>query len=62
MPLDAYFDENESKYLSDSLERIHVEAITSDADYVTDYVAKSIKHGTTSPDDIIILPRARDEV
>jgi hypothetical protein len=62
IPMDAYFDEKESEYLSKRLERIHVEPITSDAAYVTDYVAKSIKRGTTSLDDIVILPRTRDEL
>ena len=60
--LDAYFDENEGLFLNEKLARIHVEPITRDADYVTDYVAKSVKHGTVSADDIVILPKCTREL
>jgi hypothetical protein len=60
--LDAYFDEHEKEYVNQTLDRIHVEPIISDADYVTDYVAKSVKRGTVSEDDIVILPRTPSEM
>ena len=60
--LDAYFDEHEKESVNQTLDRIHVEPIISDADYVTDYLAKSIKRGTVSQDDIVILPRAISEM
>ncbi len=60
--LDAYFDEHEQEYVNQNLDRIYVEPIISDADYVADYVAKSIKRATVSEDDIVILPRAISEM
>lgn len=60
--LDAYFDEHEQEYVNQHLERIHVQPIISDADYVTDYVAKSVKRGTVSEHDIVILPRTPSEM
>lgn len=60
--LDAYFDEHEQEYVNQNLDRIYVEPIISDADYVADYVAKSTKRATVSEDDIVILPRAISEM
>jgi hypothetical protein len=61
-PLDTYFEENQKKYVNRRLARIHVEPIISNDWYVTDYVAKSIKRGTVSEDDIVILPRTPSEM
>jgi hypothetical protein len=60
--LDAYFKEEQDKYVSDKLARIHVKPIIWKATYVMDYVAKTFKRGRVSAEDIIILPRTRSEL
>ena len=55
--LDAHFEAEQDKYLSEKLERIHVEPITRTANYVMDYVAKSYKRGRVSDEGIVILPK-----
>ena len=55
--LDEHFRQDQHKYINDKLARIAVQPITWDPDYVTDYVAKSIKQGLASDEDIIILPK-----
>jgi hypothetical protein len=60
--LDAYFKEDQDKYVSDKLTRIYVKPIIWNAAYVMDYVAKTFKRGRVSDADIIILPRTRSEL
>ena len=60
--LEAHFGAEQDKYLSEKLERIHVEPITRNATYVMDYVAKSYKRGRVSDEDIVILPKTPSEL
>jgi hypothetical protein len=60
--LDAYFEQDQKKYVNEKLSRIHVAPITWNPAYVTDYVAKSFKRGRVSEEDIIILPRVISEL
>lgn len=60
--LDAHFEEDQKKYVNKRLARIHVEPIMNNDWYVTDYVGKSVKRGTVSEDDIVILPRTPSEM
>ncbi len=60
--LDLHFAEDQLKYVNDKLERVWVGPIVKDADYVTDYVAKSVKRRRVSHDDIIILPKSIREL
>jgi hypothetical protein len=60
--LDAHFNLDQKKYVNHRLARIHVEPIISNPAYVTDYVAKSMKRGTVSEDDVVILPRTPSEM
>jgi len=60
--LDQHFRHDQHKYINDKLARIEVQPITWDPDYVTDYVAKSIKRGRASDEDIIILPKTISEL
>jgi hypothetical protein len=43
-------------------QKIHVEPITSDLDYVTEYAFKATKNGRVDYDDILILPLTRSEL
>ena len=60
--LDAYFEENQKKYLTRKLRHIDVRRITHRAAYVTDYALKSLKRPTFSEDDILVLPRTLSEL
>ncbi len=61
--LGAFITDNQRLYTGRdrTLFRIHVEPITADPDYVTEYVFKSIKRGRASLDSVLILPDARSE-
>lgn len=43
------------------LRMLHILEITEDADYVAEYALKSINHGRTTFDDVLVLPYARSE-
>ena len=60
--LDAHFAQHQDKYVNEKLARIHVQPITWDPDYVTDYAAKSFKRGRVSDADIIVLPKTISEL
>ena len=59
---DVHFDEKADRYLSPILQRIHVEPVTHDPEYATDYAIKAFKNGLTTSDDVLILPRSRSEL
>jgi hypothetical protein len=57
-----HFRQEQHEYVSDKLARIHVQPITWDSDYVTDYASKSVRRGLASDADIIILPKMTREL
>jgi hypothetical protein len=62
IPLDLYFHECWWYYLSDKLYHLDVRPITHDATFVVDYLGKWIKRGVFSTDDILLLPKTKDEL
>jgi hypothetical protein len=60
--LDIHFQEKMREYLSDNLRRIHVEPITHEPGYTTDYGGKSIKRKRFPTDHILVLPRSVSEL
>jgi hypothetical protein len=62
LPLDLYFHECWWYYLGHKLHHLDVRPITHDVLYVVDYLGKWIKRGLFSTDDILLLPRTRDEL
>jgi hypothetical protein len=62
IPLDLYFHECWWYYLGHKLDKLDVRPITHDEIFVVDYLAKWIKRGVFSTDDILLLPKARDEL
>jgi hypothetical protein len=62
IPLDLYFHECWWHYLGDKLYHLDVKPITHDGTYVVDYLGKWIKRGRFSTDDILLLPKTRNEL
>jgi hypothetical protein len=60
--LDAHFREKGAEYLSDTLRRIDIEAITHDPAFVVDYGGKAIKRARFSMDHVLVLPKASSEL
>src|SRR5215207_6844421 len=61
--LDRHFVRNQSLYArAGGLMRVHAEKITSRPAYVTEYAFKSLRRGRADFDDLVILPRPKDQV
>jgi hypothetical protein len=62
-PLDRHFREKEKMYTRNSkISGIHVQPTVSDVPFVTDYAGKAVKKQCFSGDDILVLPRAFQEL
>jgi hypothetical protein len=62
IPLDSYFHDCWWCYLGHKLHHLDVRQITHDGTYVVDYLGKWITRGVFSTDDILLLPKTRDEL
>jgi hypothetical protein len=64
MGLDEHFQQHQELYLGAArkLRRIDVELIRHSPKYVTDYALKSLKRRRADGDDVLILPRALNEL
>jgi hypothetical protein len=64
VPVDRHIADHWGLYLGrfGRLARIHVEPITHDPAYVTDYALKALKIGRVSGDELLILPRSSGEM
>jgi hypothetical protein len=62
IPLELYFHDCWWHYLGDKLYHLDVRPITHDEIFVVDYLGKWIKRGVFSTDDILLLPRTRNDL
>jgi hypothetical protein len=61
--LDRHFVREQGLYVrAGGLMRVHAEKITSRPGYVTEYAFKALRSGRADFDDLVILPRPRDQV
>src|SRR5215203_1872469 len=61
--LDRHFVRNQSLYVrAGGLMRVHAGKISSKPGYVTEYAFKSLRRGRADFDDLVILPRPKDQV
>ena len=63
LDFEAYVKDNPQKFVGHNryLRTLDIVYINHDADYVADYVLKSVNRGWASPDDILILPKSQSE-
>jgi hypothetical protein len=64
MPLDDFFLLEGQRYYGPSsiIDRVHVEAITHDPEYVVRYGLKAVARNWASNDDLLVLPREKTEL
>ncbi len=60
--LDDYFEEFQSDFTTRKLRTVHVERVTHEPGFVTDYALKSFKRPWFEYDDIVVLPRTLNEL
>ena len=60
--LDVYFEEHKEEFLTSKLRDIDVTRMLYTPRYMTDYGLKSLKGNRFTMDDVIVLPRSRDEL
>ncbi|MBM2295109.1 hypothetical protein JQX09_24680 [Sulfitobacter pseudonitzschiae] len=62
-PFDTFINEKPKRFAGRDryLRALHVVEISQDADYVAEYVLKSVKNGRANFDDLLVLPYASSE-
>lgn len=57
----VHINHHQSRYIGKDIARIHVVKTDRNIRYLMDYIAKTVKQGRASPDDILILPKTPSE-
>jgi hypothetical protein len=59
--LSDYWIENQGRFVRRPIFEVDIKEIVSDPEYVLEYILKAMTRNRATPDDLIILPRARNE-